>query len=73
MQGGLPEACGTLATVPESRQAGEVLRPRVRASHPKPAKPSNIIAQVDASGELQSVPYDDWKRAWRQAQEEAHP
>jgi hypothetical protein len=32
MQGSLRGACGALATVPGSRQAGEVLRPSVRAN-----------------------------------------
>jgi hypothetical protein len=40
----------TVRDRPRSRQAGEVLRPRVCASQPRPAKPASIIAQVDGSG-----------------------
>jgi hypothetical protein len=43
-------AMARLATAPESRQAGDVLRLRMCASQPRPAKPASIIAQVEASG-----------------------
>ncbi|HZZ22466.1 MAG TPA: hypothetical protein VFE60_07785 [Roseiarcus sp.] len=32
------------------RQAGEVLRLRIRVSRLRPAKPASVIAQVEASG-----------------------
>jgi hypothetical protein len=49
-KGDATRAARRYSAVAEARQAGDVLRLRVCASQPRPAKPASIIAQVEGSG-----------------------